>query len=216
MPRDGQSSAYNAILAADGFQSVELFEVTLHGGATVFISDTPATVDSQPYEPDVAEGGVGELRFSEGDNVDGMPLTFQNVDGVFGATDSEGVSPLDGARAIRRRAVSAPGANDWEVDTLGVFIVRDLEDVNQAEAKFTLIPDYADPSKTMSSETVFLEELSPVAATVSGGGRITGTDAGGGTNTDPGNSRFGGIRGTGFFDYHRDPRLDRDFAVNML
>jgi hypothetical protein len=209
MPRDGQPAAYNTVLSADGFQSAELFDVTLRDGTPLFVSDVPVTIGTQAYESDARD--IGELRFSEGDNVDGMPLAFQNADGVFGLTDAEGVSPLDGAFVVRRRAVSVPDSNSWEVDTLGHFIVRDLEEVNQEVARFTCVPDYADPSKQMSAETVFLEELSPVAAEVAG---VT-TERGTGDGVDRGENRFGGFRGN-YFDYLRDARLDRDFGPNLM
>jgi hypothetical protein len=204
MPRDGQPAAYDAALAADGFRAAQLFDFTLRDGAEVRVADLPVIVSGQPYEPDGRE--INDLRFSEGDNVDGMSLPLQNVDGIFGFTDEEGASPLEGARVVFRRAVSPPDTTAWAEDTLGHFIVLSVEEINQTEVRLALVPDYADPSKQMSSETVFLAELSPVAAEVAGVGGGTLTGGGGGDEAD----RTGGFRG-GYFDYNRDSRLNRDY-----
>jgi hypothetical protein len=195
MARTAQSSAFNNILAADGFESRFLLIVTLQTGATVYLSDAPCTIGTQAYEPDIRD--PGELRFSQGGNIDGIRISLENVSGIYGATDETGASPLEGATAIAKYAVSEPGANNWQVDTLSEGRIRSVQEVTQELAPFTLVSDINDPMNLVSGAEVTLTPLTPTATT------STVNPTGNGTGWPPG----------GHVDWLRDRRFDRDYLL---
>lgn len=197
MGRTEQGAAFDAILASGAFQSCVLFDFTLADATVLHLSDVPCTLASEgvTYEPVVRD--VGEWSFSQGQQVDGGEfIELENTSGIFGFLDEQGVSPFAGATVVIRYAVSYPGADEWEVDTVTEGLVRFVE-INESVARMRIVPDYADPAKFVSGEIATLEELTPSAPTIG-----TGAQPGGGVPSN-------GWPHGGYLDTERT-RLDID------
>lgn len=193
MARTAQGATFDSIYALDGFESRDLLEITLPDNVTtLYLASGEITTGGHAYEPDISERG--EPRFSAGGNPDGAQVALQNADGSYSITDSEGVSPLEGARYVYKRAVAHRGQTDWQVDTIDEGAVRGVAP-NGKTAVVTLVSDMSDPSKVVSGEVVTLEELTPIASEVT-------TTGGGGTGN--------GWREDGLLEWWRRRILDRD------
>lgn len=165
MGRTAQGATFDAILAGDGFDSRWLLEITLADTSVLYLSDAPITWNGHVYQVEIEE--PPEIVFSQGLLSDGArwPMALQNADGAYSTTDTSGVSPLEGAEFVLRYAVAYPGESSWQVDFICDGKLREVLP-DQAQAKFTLIHRMYDKQHLMSSESVTLEELSPIAGSV--------------------------------------------------
>jgi hypothetical protein len=198
--RDGQSPTFDSTLAADGFDSAILLDITLSDGVTMLhLSDVAVTYGGQTYLPDVRD--PGNYAASLGGNTDNIKVTLENADGIYGFTNTDGTSPLTGATAVVKWLVSPPGQNSWQVDTVTEVVIQ-VEQIDQELARLNFVSDHSDPSKVVSGETVILEELTPEAAEVTTTGSLLGDGTGW---TDDRN-----------FNWRHDIRLDYDHLPLMM
>lgn len=199
--RDGQGAQFDAVLAGSGFDRAVLLDVVLADGTPVHLASRSVTIGPQVYEPDLRE--EADFDASQGGNPDGLKFSLQNTEGTYGYTDESGASPLDGATAIVKWAVSAQGANNWQVDQVCEGRIE-VGEVTRPRAQLTIVADTSDELNYVSGEIVTLDELTPQAAETAGSGGIS-TDGGGST----------GWRADTYFDWQKDSRLDYD-QVLML
>jgi hypothetical protein len=209
MGRTAQGAEFDAILAADGFESRWCLDLTLSDGSTAYLCDAGAGVGTAPlvinghtYLVEIEE--PPEIAFSQGMMADGArwPMVIQNADGAYSVTDATGVSPLEGADFTLWYAVSRVGANTWFPDFICDGRVRNVEAKSDV-AQFGLVHRMYDTQNVMSGESVTLEELSPVAGMV--GEMIIG-----GLSNET-NGLINGWRRDPYLRFEDEERLARDW-----